>query len=188
MPLARLKQLGRRGAVALEFAIVGIAFFTLVLGTMEFGFSLFVDAALDTSVQNAARALQVGAAARSSGQSLAAFAQSAICPNIGALLNCSQLYVSVTAIPSGSGQNYATYLAGNPASPASVTSSNDTVCTGVGGQLMLIRAYYLSPTFVGLLIPAFSTPSPLDSSQSVHASFASAGYVNEYFAGGETGC
>ncbi len=179
----------RRGASALEFAIVAVPFFTLVLGTMEVGYDLFVQAALSNAVNTAARSVQVGTAQVSAtGKAEASWVTSAVCPALGGLLNCGQLYVTISGIPSGTGQNYYTYLAANPPSLAAMTSSADTVCTGAAAQMMILRAYYLGPTFLGLLVPGWSQVSPVSTGSRVHVTYASAGFVNEYFTGGETGC
>jgi hypothetical protein len=54
--------------------------------------------------------------------------------------------------------------------------------------MMILRAYYLSPTFIGMLLPVWSQASPSSPSKRVHVTYASAGFVNEYFSGGESGC
>jgi Flp pilus assembly protein TadG len=179
----------RRGTAALEFAILAVPFLVLALGTFEVGYDFFVEAALDNAVHVAARSVQVGTAqASASGSNVNSWVASAVCPSLRGLLDCGQLYVSVTAVPSGTGQNFYTYIAANPPSVTTTTGSSDSVCTGTGGQLMLLRAYYLSPTFLGLLVPSWSQSSPVSNTGRVHVSFASTGFVNEYFSGGKSGC
>jgi len=179
----------RRGTVALEFALLAIPFFVFVLGTMEVGYDFYVQAALTEAVHVAARSVQVGTSQGSAtGAAEVSWVTSAVCPALGGRLNCSQLYVSVSSIPSGSGQNYYTYLTAHPASLTAMTSSSDSVCTGGATQMMLLRAYYLSPTFLGMLVPSWSQVSPTSGGSRVHVSYAATGFVNEYFSGGETGC
>jgi Flp pilus assembly protein TadG len=179
----------RSATAALEFAILVVPFLVLALGTFEVGYDFFIEAVLDNAVHTAARTVQVGTAqGAASGSSVATWVASAVCPALHGLLACSQLYVSVVAIPSGTGQTYYTYIAENPPSLTGTTGASDSVCTGTGGQLMLLRAFYLSPTFLGLLVPQWSQASPVNSTARVHVSFASAGFVNEYFSGGKSGC
>jgi Flp pilus assembly protein TadG len=183
------RQHWRRATAALEFAILAVPFLVLALGTFEVGYDFFVESVLDNAVHVAARSVQVGTTqGAASGSGVATWVASAVCPAMRGLLGCGQLYVSVGAIPSGTGQNYYTYIAANPPSLAGLMGANGSVCTGTGGQLMLLRAYYLSPTFLGLLVPDWSQASPLSSTGRVHVSFASAGFVNEYFSGGKSGC
>jgi Flp pilus assembly protein TadG len=179
----------RRGVTALEFALLSVPLCLLLLGTLEAGYDFFVQAALDSAVQTAARSVQVGSSqGYVSGKSVAAWVASAVCPALGHMLDCGQLYVSVTSIPSGTGQNFYTYMAANPLTLAAITSSNNAVCTGSPGQLMVLQAYYLSPTFLGMLVPSFSVPSPVNTAQRVHASYAASGFVNEEFGQGAQGC
>jgi Flp pilus assembly protein TadG len=176
----------RRGVVALEFAILAAPFLVLVLGTMEVGYDFFVQAALSNAVSVAARTVQVGTAqANATGAAEAKWVASAVCPALGGMLDCGQLYVTITNIPSGPGQNYYTWLAANPPNLTKITSSTDTVCTGSATQMMIVRAYYLSPTFLGMLVPVWSQASPVSPSQRVHVTYASAGFVNEIFTGGQ---
>jgi len=177
------------GSVSLEVAILAVPLFVLTLGTMEVAYDFFVQSALNNAVQVAARGVQVGTATGSAtGAAMTAWVAASICPALGRLLDCGQLYVSVSSIPSGTGQNYATYIAANPPSLTAMTSSGNTVCTGAAAQVMILRAYYLSPTFIGLLVPDWSQASPLNSRMRVHVTYASAGFVDEYFTGGQSGC
>jgi hypothetical protein len=69
-----------------------------------------------------------------------------------------------------------------------MASSSDSVNTGCAAQMMLLRAYYISPSFLGMLVPKWSIPWPTPVGPRVHVTYASAGFVNEYFAGGPAGC
>jgi Flp pilus assembly protein TadG len=179
----------RRGAAAMEFAILAVPFFMLALGTMEVGYDFFVQAALSNAVSVAARSVQVGTnQGAATGTAEAKWVASAVCPALGGLLDCGQLYVTISGIPSATGDNYYSYLSANPPNLTTMTSANDSVCTGAPVQMMIVRAYYLSPTFLGMLVPNWSQPSPVAPTKRVHVTYASAGFVNEYFTGGESGC
>jgi Flp pilus assembly protein TadG len=179
----------RRGTVALELAILAVPLFLLVLGAMEIGYDLYVQVALSNAVHVAARSVQVGTAqGDASGAAEAAWVKSSVCPALGGRLDCGQLYVSISAIPSGTGENYYTYLSANAPSLTTMTSSSDSVCTGSGAQMMILQAYYLSPTFLGLMVPGWSQVSPVNANARVHVTYAASGFVNEYFSGGEAGC
>jgi Flp pilus assembly protein TadG len=186
-----MRQCGRRGAVSLEFAVTATAFLILTFGAMELGYDYFVQAALDNAVNLAARGVQVGANQKGTNQTGPQFVQQSVCPDLGGLLNCGQLFVAVTPITT---DDYYDYFLANPPSLSTVTGtgggssgSADPVNTGVACQPMVVEAYYLGPTFLGTLIPQFSQQSPLNSSQLVHVTYAAAGFINENFGGG-TGC
>jgi Flp pilus assembly protein TadG len=183
--LRRVFSTRSRGVVAMEFAILAIPFCVLFLGTMEVGYDFFVQIALTNAVNQAARSVQVGATQfAGSGTAEAAWVSSAVCPALGRLLDCGQLYVSVTDIPSGTGQNYYTYLSANPPSLTAMVSSSNSAATCGAAAMMLLRAFYLSPTFLGMLVPIWSQASPVKPGIRVHVTYASAGFVNEYFTGG----
>jgi Flp pilus assembly protein TadG len=165
--------------VALEFAFVAIPFFTLVLGVMELGYDLFVQAALNYAVASAARSVQVGSTQGTAGESSAALAASAVCPAVSGLLSCSNIVVGVRPLPAGS--DY--YSAGNALTLSNAASGGGAVCTGSAGQMMLLTAWYTGPSFVGALIPSFSTTY---GGSLIHLTSASTGFVNEDFVGGQS--
>ncbi len=180
---------GRVAAASLEFAVASFALVLVLLASFEVGYDFFVAEALDYAVHVAARSVQVGTAEGSAtGSAAATWVTQQVCPALTKMLSCGNLYVSITAVPSGSGQTYYSYLVANPPSLAGMMASTNPVCTGTGGQMLLLRAYYLSPTFLGLLVPSWSQASPANNGARVHVSYASAGFVDEYFTGGETGC
>ncbi len=172
-----------RGATSLEFAICGVAFLCMTLGLMDVGYDLFIQAELDTATEMAARTVQVGGVTGTTGQTSAQLAAAAVCPNLHGLLNCSLVIVSVAPLTTGDysvASNYQSIsgAAGSGGYGATGGSNN----TGCAGQMMLLQAWYVGPTFVGRLIPAFSQTY---FGKSSHITASSAGFVNEYFAGGQ---
>jgi Flp pilus assembly protein TadG len=169
----------RSGAVTLEFAMVALPFLVLLLGVMEVGYDLFVDAALDYAVSVAARSVQIGSVQGTSGETSATLAAAAVCPSVAGLLSCSNVIVAVAPLTTGS--DY--YSGSGTISWSSATSSSGVVCTGTSGQMMMMTAWYAGPTFLGSLIPAFATTY---NGNTVHLSSASAGFINQSFTGGQT--
>ncbi len=191
----RARHLGPRAAVSLEFAILATAFLILAFGAMELGYDFFVQAALDNAVNLSARGIQVGRDANVGGSGSGAnFVRNAVCPNLGTLLDCNLLYVAVTPINTN---NYYDYFINNPPSLNTITGSGttngsgDPVNTGAGCQPMVVEAYYVGPTFLGTLVPGFSTQwIPHDRTNAVltHVTYSAAGFVNENFGGSSGGC
>jgi Flp pilus assembly protein TadG len=169
----------RRGAAALEFAVVALVFIIMVFGCIEVAYDLFVQTALDSAVQTAARSVQTGTARGTSGETSATFAAAAVCPALSGLLQCSLLTIGVETIASG----YNFYTNPSPLTYGSASSSGGAICTGVGGQMMLLTAWYAGPSFVGSLVPSFSTRI---NGSLVHLTSSSVGFVNEWFSGGQT--
>jgi hypothetical protein len=183
--LVRWLRRGDRSAVSMELGIIAIPFFTMFLGVMEISYDLFVQATLDNATEVAARSVQVGATVGTAGQSNTAFVTGNVCPNLGPLLDCSLLVVAVFPIPTGF--NYWTAPLQSQLQEGVIGSTNvNGTCTGietgVGGQMMVLKAWYNGPTFLGSLVPYFSTNM---NNQIVHVTTSTAGFVNEYFTGGQ---
>ncbi len=178
----------RRAAVSLEFAILAVSFLILLLATFEIGYDYFVQAALDNAVSTAARHVQVGEDVGTQGAGHAlSFVQTSVCPALGTLLDCNNLYVSISAVQqpgNGTGMfDYYDYLNGNyNPTLQQVIAAGDQVCTGVARQMMMVQAYYLGPTFLGALIPTFAYAI---NGTLAHVSYSTTGFVNENFNGGE---
>ena len=173
-----------RCAVAVELGIISIPFFTMFLGVMEVAYDLYVQAAMDNAVEIAARSVQTGGTTGQSGETSQTFVNS-ICANLGGLLDCSLLTVGVAPIPA----NFDYYsLPVQDQLTQAEASSGGGICTSTAGTPMVLKAWYDGPTFLGLLVPAFTTEwtAPgAQNSQLVHVTSATAGFVNEYFAGGQ---
>ena len=178
--LARWLRRGERSAVAVELGIIAIPFFMMFLGVMEMSYDLYVQAELNNAVESAARSVQVGNAQGASGENSNAFLAANVCTNLGGLLDCALLTVGVAPIPAGF--NYYTLPVQNQLTQGEASGGNG-ICTGVGGQMMVLKAWYDGPTFVGLLIPSFTTTY---NGVLTHVTQASAGFVNEWFAGGQS--
>lgn len=176
----------RRCVVSVEFAILAIPFFAMMLGLMEMGYDLYTQAVLDTVVTQAARQIQVGNVVGFAGETSNELAAKLICPNLRGWLVCQNLTVGVLPLPtvtptSTVQQDYYTARDVISYSAASATTGGQ-ISTGTGGQMMLLAAWYNGPSFVGQLIPAFGTVVSINGALTrVHVTYASAGFVNEYF-------
>ncbi len=150
----------RRGVVALEFAITGLAFFGLLLFVISLAFRLYVQVALDYASSRAARLLAVDSTQTRSA-SVQHFQAVSFCPLLSPFLACSNVVLSL-----------------QPVSDYSNTSAIGTgpppFTPGQGGSLMLLRAQYT--------LPALTWPLPGGGSGSFTGAFVNAGYPyqNEY--------
>lgn len=186
----------------MEFAILAVPFFAMMLGLMEMGYDLFTQAVLNTVVEESARQIQVGNVIGQANETSAELANAVVCPNLRGLLECQNLTVGVlplpqtvnaNGVPTGVQKDYYTardlinYTAAAGTTNNGVTTGGQ-ICTGTAGQLMLLAAWYNGPTFVGQLIPLFGSVVNINgASKRVHVTYATAGFVNEYFSGGQ-GC
>lgn len=142
-PRARLLN-DRRGAVALEFAIVSIPFFLLLFAIFEMALMFFVGQVLDTATVSASRLIRTGEA---KAQSLSQDQFKAkICANMINLVDCNaRLYVDV--------QSYSSFGAFTPTSPldkdGNITSTNYTA--GNKSEIIVVRSFYAWPIMFDLL-------------------------------------
>lgn len=122
----------RRGSAALEFAIVCVPFLGLILGLMAVAYYLFLQFALDYSLQEAVRQVQIGAVAGST--TSAQFASNVFCPIFVRFAPCANILISVQPV---SDYWNATVVSG--------TTQPGAFCVGAPGQLMYARAQFQAP-------------------------------------------
>ncbi len=138
--LARFRR-NQDGATVVEFALVATPFFALMFAIIETALLFFADQALDTAVSSASRLIRTGQA-QEEGMSASAF-KTAICDEMGALLDCSKLKVDV--------EKYSNFDAINLGTPVDADGNlkvTENYNTGHGGDIVVVRTYYEWPTFV----------------------------------------
>ncbi len=94
------RKLGRRGAFALEFALVAPIFLAMLFVVFEVSYDEFMQEVLDSALQSAARQVQIGNA---QGASPITFVQNYFCPYGDGLLNCNNLFVRIQSISFNAG-------------------------------------------------------------------------------------
>jgi len=184
--------LGRRGAVALEFAILAIPFFTWLMFIFELSYDLFEQEALRTAV----RQIQTGNADDLTAiNNLGAgqiFVQQYLCPAAHGLLECNngQMSVSVQQIvPSATQPDFSFYPTAIPIKDGAVVPFNDSsaggaYCNAQPKTLVLVQALYLGPSFLGGLLPGIL--SARYGSSIVHPTLSTAGFVVEPYPSGNS--
>lgn len=146
----------RRAAVAVEFALVGLAFITLIVGIMQVGFCLYARIVLDHAAATMSRQLQTGIAKATAAAGMQNFITMTACGALSGLLDCSLITVKLYPV--------ADYLNASGTPPQ--------FDPGVSKSLMLLTVTYRSP------LPTW----PLDvAANGVPMSFTSSvPFVNEY--------
>lgn len=132
----------RKGVTAVEFAIVSIPFFALLLGIVEVALVFFTSQLIESSLSDAARLIRTGQA-QVQGFNETRFKQQ-VCANIPVLSDCeNSLKLDVR-----------TYLdfestKSNLASPIDENGNlveDFDYQPGTGGQIVLVRAFYEWPS------------------------------------------
>jgi Flp pilus assembly protein TadG len=126
----------RRGATAVEFALIAPIFLGLLIAILQTAIFLFAQQTLQTAALQAGRALMTG-----SGSTLTQTQfTNTVCPIIQPLFTCSKLMVNV--------QSYADFAAANTSAPTLTYNTNGTVSNswsytaGAPGQVMVVQLIY----------------------------------------------
>lgn len=138
-----------RGVVAVEFAMIAIPFFTLLLGTVEISLYYATAVVLEGAAESAARVVRLG---QEQGDPETAF-KGQLCAMVSGIVNCDDIRYQAVTIPSGT---FAGAQANQPQLDAdgSLKSGFDA---GTASDVVLIRVQYkynfLIP-FIGNMITA----------------------------------
>lgn len=134
----------RRGAVALEFAIVSIPFFLLLFAILEMALMFFIGQVLDTATISASRLIRTGEA---KAQSLTQDQFKAkVCAGMVNLVDCdARLYIDV--------QSYSSFGAYAPTSPLDEDGNITTTAytNGNKSEIIVVRSFYAWPVLFNLL-------------------------------------
>jgi Flp pilus assembly protein TadG len=149
--LRRLSVRGRRfvrhdrGATAVEFGLIALPFFFLIVAIIETGLAYFADSTLDNATNIAARMIRTGQA-QQQGFDVTAF-KTQICNSASPLLDCSKLSLDV--------RTSATFSSANLGAPLKPDGTLDTTGfsynAGHGTDIVVVRAFYPWPTITNLV-------------------------------------
>jgi hypothetical protein len=190
-------RLGAQGATALEFAILAIPYFLLVLGVCEVSFDLFLQEATDLALQEATRSIEVGLSQGSATE--ASFVQNYVCKSTaGSLLICGNFHIKVQTIAVSNGPNgvSSTDFSNASSNNGSLPMSGHTLdlssydgatsfCNAPAGSLILVSAIYVGPSFLSGLLPFVYNETY--NGKPVHAVLSQVGIASENFISTATG-
>ncbi len=127
----------RRGATAVEFALVAAPFLALMFGVLELGLVFMVSTTLDNATEAAARTIRTGQL-QGAGGSASSF-KTAVCDNMTWLgSSCSgKLTVDVRTFP-----KFADVAMSDPVTDGAVDASKTAFTPGNGEDIVVVRAYY----------------------------------------------
>jgi Flp pilus assembly protein TadG len=137
----------RRGAAAVEFALVATPFFALLVALLQTALVFFASRVLDEAAEESSRYVLTGQA-QGSGMTQAQFT-TYVCQHSYALFNCANLMVNV--------QDYSSFAAANTSSPSLTFDANGNVTNkwswtpGNPGDIVIVQVMYQWPVFGGPL-------------------------------------
>jgi Flp pilus assembly protein TadG len=149
MLVGRLKR-DERGAVAVEFALLALPFFTLIFAIIETSMVFFASQILDSAVQDAGRLVRTGQAHAANYNS--ANFRTAVCNGTFGLFRCANLKVKVSVVANFT----AATTTGVVATGNNCTQANcpwtlvESYSPGTGGDVVLVEVYYRWPMIVNL--------------------------------------
>jgi len=135
----------RDGAVALEFALISIPFFLIVMATLQTAIAYMAEQELETAVEESSRLILTN---QGSNYTQSQFT-TAVCAKAVVLFNCSGLMVDV--------RNYGTgtsFSSANTSAPALTYDSKGNVTNtwqfspGVPGSIVVVRVMYQWPNLL----------------------------------------
>jgi len=137
----------RKGATAVEFALVAVPFLALIVAIIQTFLVFFAQELLESVVQKSSRLILTGQV-QSQQMTQSAF-QQAVCSQIVILFNCSGLMVDV--------QVASTWSSATPATPTLTFNAQGQVANnwqfnpGGTGDIVVVRVMYQWPVFLGPL-------------------------------------
>lgn len=159
--LKRSRRFARddEGAVAIEFAILAIPFFTLIFAILETTLVFFAGQILDSAVQDASRLTRTGQA--QTANYTASDFRTAICNGLYGLFDCSQLRIKVSVVSNFSSATVTTPTqTGSGCTTTCAWTLQEAFAPGVGGDVVLMQVYYKWRTLMNL--PGFNIANQPD--------------------------
>jgi Flp pilus assembly protein TadG len=136
----------RRGAAAVEFAMLALPFFSLLCGIVELGLIFIVSTTLENATNDTARQIRTGQLQTGGGATASTFATS-ICAELAWLGNCaSNLNVDVRTFSQFSSITAPQPIKNNAFDPTAMTFQ-----MGGPGNIVVVHAYYQWGLFTPLM-------------------------------------
>ena len=158
-PTMRLFAGDRRGAAAVEFALVSSALLLTIVFIMMLGLVLYLGQALDRATALASRQIMIGAVQKA-GLGQSAFRTSILCPALPAAMNCNDVIVNVKNLAKMPVANlYYSLINGTQTGVAIPTLSNAGASfdPGIQGDYIYVQIVYpmtFLPSFMSSIVGA----------------------------------
>jgi Flp pilus assembly protein TadG len=139
----------RKGATAVEFAIVAVPFLGLLCAIFETAFVFFIQEAFDNSVNTVARQVLINAFSSNSTQTASSFKTNTFCPALPSFINCANVTLNVQAFdPSTTGFS----SVASSISKSWYNNPSSNVNLGQQGWIVLFQAFYPMPVYLSVLV------------------------------------
>lgn len=148
MRLRRRFHHDTRGVTAIEFSLIAVPFFGLLMAIIELGLRFLINSNLDAAVRQASRAILTGAAQTSGVTTADQFRTTYLCPATGpsilnSIIDCRKLIIDVRASSTFGGANISNDFYKNQA--------GNTFCPGSSNAITILRVAYPMPSYLPIL-------------------------------------
>jgi Flp pilus assembly protein TadG len=135
----------RGGAVAVEFALIAVPFFLIVMATVQTAVVYMAQQELETVTEQASRYILTNQA---TGDTQAQFATT-VCSQVSALFNCNNIMINVQNYGTGTSFSSATTTAPTLTFNAAGQVTNTWVFSpGTNGDIVVVQVMYQWPIFL----------------------------------------
>lgn len=131
----------RSGATAVEFGMVALPFFTLLLSVLEMGTIFFKAEYLQSGVEEAGRRVMTGQVQANA--SPEDFFKTTLCDQVQMMISCSDIRYDVKSYETFAGADTSV-----PMKDGNLDASKLGFAPGGGGKITVVKAYVEIPVFV----------------------------------------
>ena len=175
-----LKRRSRRGATAVEFALIATPFFAMLFALMEIMMIFFVQTTLEAAVAEESRLIRTGQAQSTTAPISKAQFKQRVCDKMYGLASCTdRLFVMVQAFNSAPTAAQTTPWADGSLVPGS--AADEPYEASTAGQLVIVRSYYVWPLLTPGLSSVFKNYSSGTLGNSNRMLVATSAFSNEPF-------
>ena len=173
----------RKGATAVEFAMVSIPFLGLLCAIFETAFVFFTHEAFDNAVVNVARKVLVNNFSGDATQTASSFLTGSFCPALPAFIDCAKVTLNIQAYdPSTTGFSSVAGAIGK----GWYNTPSTNVNLGRPGWIVVFQAFYPMPVYLSVLVATGAHGNGAanlynGASNSVYANPQGAGFVHAIF-------
>jgi Flp pilus assembly protein TadG len=134
----------QRGTTAVEFALIAPPFLALIFAIFQVTIFMYAQMNLQNAAIQAGRLIMTGQV-QNAGTSQSAFLNNDVCPLLGPMFTCANVYVNV--------QDFTNFCSATTTAPALTYGSNGAVNNtwsynlGSPGQIMVVQIIYQWPIF-----------------------------------------
>jgi Flp pilus assembly protein TadG len=145
----------KTGSTIVEFAMIALPLFFMIIGIIEIGYGNFTQYRLDAAVQSTARLIMTGVVqnTQSNGQPLTAqqFRDQVLCPKLPASVSCNDVYVNIqvfsapTTLTAPSPYVQFINASGTGLVTPALDNTRNSYCIGAGASYVIVDVVYPLP-------------------------------------------